>query len=317
MGRLFQYAVGLSDQEATFSRRGFHNGDPVLRSRLESAGRTFISGYNAALSVSKIAALERRLEHIEEELRGFAFEGAATALAILDHLTPWNRTRLRSFIAGPAAIHIYMVHIGAGWAIARLPWLQRSVEKCLSQFDPLLRWLLIDGFGFEQGFFQWRKTISEQKYPAPLTGYARRVFDQGLGRSLWFVDGADVFRISNTIACFPANRHRDLWSGVGLACAYAGGADAAALEILRTAAGNFVPHMAQGAAFAAKARQRAGNPAVHTEMACRFLCGLSAEAAARVTDEALKYLPGDEIKEPAYETWRRTIQAQLTAEKLL
>src|SRR3712207_8380154 len=47
--------------------------------------------------------------------------------------------------------------------------------------------------------------------------------DQGLGRSLWFVQGADVRRIPATVNAFPAERRPDLWSGLGLACGYAGG----------------------------------------------------------------------------------------------
>ena len=309
MRRLFRYALGLSLQEATFSRRGFYATNSGVRERLEDIGRTFISGYNEALYTSELETLARRLAHGEKELCGFAYEGAATAFTLLDHLTPRNCGRLQRFIDGPAAGHVYMAHIGAGWAIARIPWLRRRLDAFLAQLDPLLCWLAVDGYGFQQGFFKSRENITHKKYPSGLSGYARRVFDQGLGRSLWFVNGTDVPRISETIASFPETRRADLWSGVGLACAYAGGVDHTALECLRVAAGDGVSYMAQGAAFAAKARQRAGNQADHTEMACRLLCGLSAEAAARVTDDALKQLNSDG-EGPAYESWRRRIQAQ-------
>jgi hypothetical protein len=316
VGRLLQYAIGLSPKEATFHRRGFYLGNPGARDRLEGIGQTFISGYNQALDTNELGALARRLENADGELRGFAFEGAATALALLDQLTPWNSGLLQRFIAGPAASHTYMAHIGAGWAIARLPWLRRRVDECLAQLDPLLCWLAIDGYGFEEGYFRSRKNIGAQIYPTGLSEYARRVFDQGLGRSLWFVDGADVYRIPETIASFPEIRRADLWSGIGLACAYAGGVDRSALQRLRRAAGGCAPYMAQGAAFAAKARQRAGNQAEHTETACRIFCGLSAEAAARVTDEALESLPSNE-EEPAYEIWRKKIQAKFGTENLV
>jgi hypothetical protein len=78
------------------------------------------------------------------------------------------------------------------------------------------------------------------------------------------------------------------------------------LARLRETAGEFLPQVAQGAAFAAKTRQRAGNPAPHTEMACRFLCCLEPEAAAAVTDDTLVALPADgEL--PAYAVWRQRI----------
>ena len=145
--------------------------------------------------------------------------------------------------------------------------------------------------------------------PATLSGYARRAFDQGLGRSLWFCEGADPGRIALAIAGLAPERRADLWSGVGLAAAYAGGAGEAALEALPRLAGRFAPHLAQGAAFAAKARDRAGNAAPHTALACRALCGMEAGEAARVTDEALDALPADgEV--PAFEAWRARVRAR-------
>jgi uncharacterized protein YuzE len=63
-------------------------------------------------------------------------------------------------------------------------------------------------------------------------------------------------------------------------------------------------------AFAAQVRVRGGNPAAHTELACRLLCGLSAAETAALTDETLIDLPPDgEI--PAFEIWRRRIQERL------
>jgi hypothetical protein len=173
--------------------------------------------------------------------------------------------------------------------------------------DRLLGWLALDGYGFHEGYFHWRKSVEEARPPRRVEGYARHAFDQGLGRSLWFVRGADVGRIAATVGRFPRERRPDLWSGVGLAAAYAGGAGEGALEALRAAAGRHLPEVAQGAAFAAKAREHGGIPAGHTETACRVLCGVPAAAAARVTDTALEGLPADSAV-PAYDAWRRRIQ---------
>jgi hypothetical protein len=308
--RLRRRIFGLSPEEATFARRGFHASDAGARQYLEHIGYTFLEGYHAALEDAQPDTLALTLNTVEPELRGFAFEGAAMALTLLDQLTPWHSRRFRAFVEGPGTAHVYMVHVGAGWALARLPW---RLDRALHQLDPLLRWLAIDGFGFHEGYFHWPRYIAQQALPQRLTGYARRVFDQGLGRSLWFVEGADVNRISATVATFHPARQADLWSGVGLACSYAGGVDRSAIEALRTAAEPYQPQLTQGVAFAAKARQRAGNPAPHTTLACEILCGLSADAAAAVTDAALQDLPSDG-PEPAYEVWRRRIQAQLTKE---
>ena len=305
---------GISLEETTVARRGFRVTDPGTRQRLELIGQTFVEGYHAALEQSKPETFACRLSAVELEFRGFAFEGAAMGLALLDTLTPWNRTRWRAFLSGPAANHLYMVHVGVGWAAARVPWVRRNIEYRLGLLVPLLRWLAVDGYGFHEGYFYWRQYVEGQRIPEQLSGYASRAFDQGLGRSLWFSNGADVARIPLAITDFPVSRHADLWSGVGLACAYAGGVDRAAIEALAKAAGPYRSELAQGVAFAAKARQRAGNPAGHTELASEVICGMSADRAAEITDAALADLPPD-AHEPSYEVWRRRIRTHFATEE--
>jgi len=178
--------LAISPEEASFARRGFSAGDPRVRERLEGIGRTFLRGYHLALEDPLADPLGARLNSIDNEHRGFAFEGAAMALGLLDRLTPWHRDRIRNFLAGPAAPHTYLVHVGYGWALARL---KRSVEKHLAGLDPLLGWLALDGYGFHEGYFHGRETVERQAVPVRLKGYYRRGFDQGLGRSLWFVKG--------------------------------------------------------------------------------------------------------------------------------
>jgi hypothetical protein len=307
MGRLKTLVLGISKEETTFARRGFRAGDAEARRRLERSGECFVIGYEAALEDDGPAVLAQRLDDVQAEFRGFAFEGAGMGLALLDFLTPWRAGRLGAFLAGPGDAHAYMVHVGVGWAIARLPWLRARIDAPLKRLDSLLRWLAVDGYGFHEGYFHWRRSVRGQVRPRRLAGYASRAFDQGLGRGLWFVEGADVGRIPSVIAAFPAGRRADLWSGVGLAAAYAGGVDRAGLERLRIAAGDHMAHVAQGVAFAAKARVRGGNPATHTELACQVLCGMSADEAAKITDVALEGLAEDGT-EPAYETWRRRIR---------
>jgi enediyne biosynthesis protein E3 len=310
LGRLRRRLFGISAKETSFSRRGFRGGDERVRQPLEQIGRVFLHGYHAALEEDRPHRLAAVLNPIELEMRGFAFEGAGMGLYLLDLLTPWRRDRLRKFLAGPGEPHAYMVHVGAGWALAQL---RRRADHALAQFDPLLGWLAIDGYGFHQGYFRWPETVERQWVPRGLSVNTRRVFDQGLGRSLWFVEGAEPTRIAATIARFPQSRHADLWSGVGLACGYAGGVTGETIEALTAMTGANHPQMAQGIAFAAKARQHAGNPASHTELACRIVCGMPAEDAAIQTDHARRNLM-DEGGLPAYEVWRRRIQARWVKE---
>lgn len=303
--------LGISPDEVSFARRGFTCRDEAVRLHLEEVGRAFVAGYTAALEEPAVDALARRLEAMPRARWGFAYEGAAMALTLLDFFTPWRRSHLQALIDGPGRPHTYLVHVGLGWALARLPV---RLAPALERLDPLLRWLTLDGFGFHQGFFHHRRTVEgRQAVPRRVRGYGRRAFDQGLGRSLWFVRGADVEAIARTVATFPEPRRADLWSGVGLGCAYAGGIDRASVERLGEAAGVYRPSLAQGAVFAAKARHLAGNLVPATELACQVLCGCSAAEAAAVSDQAGRDLPpdGEEGGLPAFELWRRRIQERL------
>jgi hypothetical protein len=294
---------GIPAAETRFDRRGFRGGTPATRERLEKVGATFVAGYHAALEEARLDHLAGRLEEVPAENRGFAYEGAAMALALLDGLIPWDRGRWRALLDGPGDAHSYMVHVGAGWAAARLGHRTKRIE---AEADPLLRWLVVDGMGFHDGYFHWPRLVAGRSRPAGLQGYATRAFDQGFGRSLWFVEGAEPGRIAATIQRMAPERRQDLWSGVGLAAAYAGGATAGDLETLRYLGGEFLPALAQGASFAAEARERAGNPAPHTDLACRALCGTPAAAAARLAREALSEMPG----ERSYEGWRDALRAR-------
>ena len=278
--------------------------------RLENIGRVFLRGYHCALAGKHPAG---QLEQVELEHRGFAYEGAAMALALRDELS-FGARALPRFISGDGQRHLYMLHVGAGWAYARLPW-RRRLEAVLTRFHPVLRWLIIDGYGFHQGYFHAREQGRIAGSMEPLSVDARHVFHQGLGRSLWFSRGADAQAIARSIASLPALYGEDAWSGVGLACAYAGGVLVETIATLRRLAGEHAAAMAQGAAFAAKARQLASNPAAHTETACAVLCGMPAQAAAALCD--LKFQQIDLLHSCPYQHWRKLVQSVFSSSSLL
>jgi hypothetical protein len=296
----------IRSEETSFAHRGFWSSSDSARVRLEQAGEFFLRGYHAALPDLGVGALAAELESIQREFRGFAYEGASMGLDILDQLMPWKAGRVQELLNGPGSPHIYMVHVGVGWSLARLRF---RLERRLSRLDPLLRWLALDGFGFHEGYFHWTRYADGKSLPPRLHGYHLRAFDQGLGRSLWFVGGADAERISTLLSRFPASRRGDLWSGIGLACTYAGGANTGEIENLRDAARECSRHLAQGAVFAAKTRERARNLTPYTELACRTICGLSAAKAAEIADRMLPRGSEDSgLAYPAYEIWRRGIR---------
>lgn len=305
MPALIQRLLEIDRREVEFARRGFICSSPGIRNHLENIGRVFLQGYSAALGDKNQRALANRLDQIDPEQRGFAYEGAAMALALLDGIG-LRRNAFLQFAAGAGQHHIFMLYVGAGWAYARLPWMRRHIEGVLKKLHPVLRWLAIDGYGFHEGYFHGKARTGSGHFAPRLSPDARHVFYQGLGRSLWFVDAADVHRICATISTFAQPYHNDAWSGVGLACAYAGGIATDAIEELRRRAGIHEAALAQGAAFAAKARQLADNPAKHTDAACVVFCRMSAEEAAALCDETFQQI--NPLHNCSYQHWRRLLQ---------
>jgi len=302
----------IAAREATFAQRGFVRGDSVIVSHLERIGQLFLLGYNAAIARGTPIGFADELRRVPRTHTGFVVEGAAMAFALLDRLLLPRRRRVMRFLYGDASKHPYMTHVGIGWALARLGLARFEVtrRRALIGMDPLLRWLAIDGYGFHEGYFHRRRVVDRGWRPAPDSSYVARAFDQGLGRSLWFSECADPLRIAGTIARFDDSRHGDLWAGVGLACAYAGGVSDPVIAELARLGEPYARQLAQGVAFAAKTRLRAGNLVEHTTRACRVLCGMEPDQAAALTDECLAGLTSGTPRVPAFELWRRRIAAR-------
>ncbi len=291
-------------------KRGFYTKDPAARELLETVGRMFIAGYSYAAEAAAIDDAAGKLATVPSRFRGFAYEGAAMGFAIRDGLPLGSSQHVHRFLAGDGSKHVYTAYVGVGWAMARLP---RFRWPDPDGFDPLLRWLVLDGYGFHQAYFHTNRYVHEQHQHAEFpwidryrAGYALRAIDQGIGRALWFVGGADPGRVTTLIERFADNRKADLYSGAGLAATYAGGADEDELHAFWDEAGPYRGQVAQAAAFAAEARVHGDVVVPHTDLAARIFCGMTPERAARITQDARAGLPADGAV-PAYETWRQSI----------
>ena len=280
-------------------------------------GKTFLTGYGAAVGAATPAAAEAEIEQLPDWLRGFAYEGAGMGLAVLDGL-PFGRSgNVARFLATERGQdYQYLAYVGIGWAMARLPRFRWPKPAAL---DPVLVPLVLDGYGFHQAYFHTARYVhgqyQEPDFPWPggrRGSYANHAIDQGIGRASWFVCGTDPLLVADLIDSFPEARRADLWSGVGLAATYAGGVDdgtSTAEQDLRTVAlraGHHRPNLAQGSAFAANARVRAGIVPAHTALATGILCGTTPEEAARTADRLRPEYQAD-ADVPAYEIWRQRI----------
>jgi enediyne biosynthesis protein E3 len=301
------FRLSVDDFPKLVARRSGWNEDlDQIWPLFEPVARHLVDGFTMALDDDRFTALVPRLEACDEEFRGIAYEGAGMGLMLLDSLGPWKK-RFPAFLAGPGAPYDWLLYIGAGLALPRIPL---PPDRFLAGLDPFLRWFVLDGFGFYAGFFSGERSVDRQLIPARVRGYGRRAFDHGLGRSLWFTTGAKVERIAATIGAFPLSRQADLWEGVGLACAYAACVvDRQAILHLRQTAGPYAGHLAAGAAVAATFRLQTGGSAAQTDLACEVLCGLPSAQVARVgRGLRQQLLPNGAV--PAFAIWRQRLAWQ-------
>jgi hypothetical protein len=173
--------------------------------------------------------------------------------------------------------------IGMGLAVFRFPF-----ARTLKKVDKVLGWMVVDGYAFFYGLLRAKMVVAGQRRPSSCKGVAARVFDAGLGRSIWFSECASVDAVVKRLGTFPEERRHDLWAGVGTACTYAGGVPRADLEAVLRAAGPHSDALARGAALAAHVRAEARNVEPHVETALEVIWKRSAADVAGLFDDGVK-----------------------------
>jgi hypothetical protein len=222
-----------------------------------------------------LPALIVYLANTEKEFSSIAYESASMAIALKNFEADTFPHEWLLFVNGPAAAHQAQVYVGLGWAIAKFnfPFL-KAIEKLESQF--YLR--IADGCGYYDGSFKYRQTVINQQLPVYLPVTAMPMYDQGIGRSIWYTEKADIHKMHSKIETFAADRHANLWRGIGIAVAYVGGCNDEDLKtLLKYAAANGF-QLACGAALAARSRTMAKTMTADTDCCSRLWFGLTADA---------------------------------------
>ena len=290
--------LAIPPRAASFAELGFAPCDPAVRGRLERVLETFIYGYNLSLSIDDPELLAATLNsQLDAHHVGFAFEGVGMYHAVCDLLAPWRPSRLRAFLEGTGRDHDIIAAVGAGFALAWLPWGRWLWPSYSRRLDPLIAWCLPDGYGFAQGMSKSQRFIAGRAPPpAVLPPFARQLFDSGLGRSLWWSQAAEPRRIARAIDAFDAPRRPEMWYGIGVAAAYAGGASDAdgTLRELRDLAGPYRADFLSGVPFATRMRQKGRNPSPVTDRASALLLGRSADEASDWIVATLERVLADE-----------------------
>jgi hypothetical protein len=300
------------ERQVDFGIRRFRMSSGPQREILETASIAFVTGFNAAISTSP-AGLAASLSELPELQRGHALEGAGMAVTVVDLLTLGRSRRLRGLLAGPGRGHPHLVLAGAGRGYASL---RRRPSRLVRSMPPdrathpALRWLAWDGYGFQRGFFDSDQAIGQQRVPRRLTDEQRALYDQGIGRALWFHECADPDGVALRIAEFEPSRRPFLWSGAGLAATYTGGADVADLGRLASLAGPHRPDLACGSALACAARTHAGLVPAHTGAAAHALTGALEDEASGWVAAGLDLLGQQSAITGGYLRWRQSIREQ-------
>lgn len=314
IGTLRRLVLAPSLSSVTFAARGFPGASSPAAVDLETIPQAVVCGFEWGIEARGTTEIERRLALTDPAVRGFVCEGATMACTVLDATAGGHRTR--DLLHGAGRPHVLLAYIGIGFAMTRLPrvlWRRVLPDLDLAPFHPTMSWLCVDGYGFDLAYFHTRDYVNNQRVPAAYpwagaAGYFPRAVDQGVGRALWFIHGAQVAGVAAELARFDEARHADLWSGVGLAATFAGGASAEELAELNTVAGRHRAELAVGAVFAARARELARWVPEHTGLATEVLAGLTVPDAVALADRTTVT---ESTGMPAYERWRTRIRDDL------
>lgn len=215
-----------------------------------------------------LKTLAEKLDSYEIEFRSIAYEAASFCIGLTDLETASDLRTWKSFLNEIGKPHSTQIHVGLGWAFAQK---QIDPTSFFSQLEPMMRYRVLDGYGYYEGIFRRRKSILNQQKLETEDEVASGAYDQGLGRSLWYSNLAKIDEVKITIEKFPAERRKDLWRGLGIAIAYVGGCTEEMVKEIFEKAGDYKTDLTDGANRALRSRKESGCISADTELICQYL----------------------------------------------
>ncbi len=256
-----RFIFHVSEFEKQIRRRSHTNTLGKKADWIWTVSESYFYGYNQGLVAGKsFDTLKQRLDNIDPELRGFAYEGAGTALALLEVISPFHKKDLKIFLNKYAKNHYKTTSAGIGIAYARIG---ASLKKKLLNFDTETAEFIIDGYAFYYGCL---KNIDFMNITPPywMTENQQQVFIRGFGRSLWFRVNGNIGDAAKIIKKCNEADQEILWKGLAIGCAYAGKLLANELSLFQHYANKHLTSIVEGFYIAYEARQRAQNQIIYT-----------------------------------------------------
>jgi hypothetical protein len=190
--------------------------DTEIAMNINSARAAFIMGYYEALELHP-NSLKKVAEKVIPSKIGFALEGAAMAMVILDELDRTGSNYFQLLFRDSSEDQQIIYLIGAGMASAKLAkpidWLPEGLD-----FSHLPA--IYNGYGFYNSYFKSPSIVSNRLM---LSFQKENIyFDRGCGRALWFTHMGNISAIVGVINGASDSRKAMLWNGVAVASAFTG-----------------------------------------------------------------------------------------------
>jgi len=221
-----------------------------------------------------ISEISDYLNSFDKEFRSIAYESAAMNLALIDLKRDGKLVLWLQFLRAIGAQHSIQIHVGLGWAFAQE---QLNPVTYLNELEEMLRYRVLDGYGYYEGIFRRRKSIINQQTIETEDTNVSAAYNQGLGRSIWYISKGDIDVAKSMLDNFPANRLNDLWRGLGIAITYVGGCNETYLQVIFDKASNFQKGLATGTAMSLISREKANSITTDAILICKVFCNKNAD----------------------------------------
>jgi len=216
--RLAFARFGIPADAMTVRKLGLAVTDPRRVERVDGILRSFAGGFNAMISRPSTSAWRAYCASLPSLFDPFAHEGAAMGF-VLRRLFRFDAAAFEEALPRTRPEFRYLYYVGLGfWAGMRNYGPQR-LERLVRDLDPMYRFLVYDGYGFQTAFFGPTRTPADLSRLESLAGYARNAAYQGVGRAVFFLFMDDHERLVGYVR--PLGRHEtDAAAGIGLAAVF-------------------------------------------------------------------------------------------------